>query len=296
MAGHIAAAVPVGCFGAPGSYSDEAMQGYFAGASIYPSYYDQFEDVVQAVASRHVKYGVLPIENSSTGGITEVYDLVHRYDCRIVGEKYVRIEHNLLVLPGTALDDVQEVYSHHQGLAQCRGFLKQHSAWKLHPYFSTSQSAAKVQTAQNHGLAAIGNAVSANLYGLDILVRHINDNTTNFTRFFIISADSEEQERMDKLTLVLTVSHEPGALYHVLGHFFYSEMNMTHLESRPIKGKPFEYFFHIDVMGSLHDPHVARTLKALQKHCRYFKILGNYPADQGGIVDEIRTDRRNVRT
>ena len=286
----------VACFGTHGSYSDEAMHAAFAGKAIEGQYYSQFEDVVQAVASGQRKYGVLPIENSSTGGITEVYDLIHRYDCVIVGEQYVRIEHNLLVLPGTKEEDITEVFSHPQGLAQCREFLKHHSNWKLHPYFSTSQSAQHVGKSQNPHWAAIANTRAGELYGLDVIVSHINDNTTNFTRFCVIAAETEERPGTDKLTIVITVNHEPGALYHVLGHFFYAGMNMTHLESRPIKGKPFEYFFHIDVMGSLHDPAVAQMLTMLKKHCKYFKVLGNYPADKGGFTDEIRSNRREIRT
>lgn len=112
----------IACFGLPGSYTYEAMMAYFDGKDIEPRYASQFEDVVQAVARRQVCYGVLPIENSSTGGITDVYDLIHRYDCHIAGEKYVRIEHNLLGLPGASLADIQEVYSHPQGIAQCREF------------------------------------------------------------------------------------------------------------------------------------------------------------------------------
>lgn len=274
--------IQAACFGNPGSYSDEAMHAAFAGKQIEPLYFSQFEDVVQAVASGKKQYGVLPIENSSTGGITEVYDLIHRYDCAVVGEKYVRIEHNLLVVPGTKEEDIQEVFSHPQGLAQCREYLKHHEQWKLHPYFSTSQSAQHVRDAQNPHWAAIANTQAGKLYDLEVLVPHINDNTTNFTRFFIISRDMEDRPSCNKITMVLTVHHEPGALYHVLGHFFYAGMNMTHLESRPIKGRPFEYFFHIDVMGSLHDPAVAQMLRMLGKNCKSFKILGNYPADTEG--------------
>ena len=116
----------IACFGQPGSYTYEAMKSYFAGKNILPAYGSHFEDVVQAVATRQARYGVLPIENSSTGGITDVYDLIHRYDCCVVGEKYVKVEHCLLTLPGTKLEDIREVYSHPQGLNQCRSYLKHH--------------------------------------------------------------------------------------------------------------------------------------------------------------------------
>lgn len=121
------------------------------------------------------------------------------------------------------------------------------------------------------------------MYGLDVLAESINDNRQNYTRFFIITSDREEVPGADKITLVLTTQHRPGALYHVLGYFFYNGMNMTHLESRPLKGRPFEYFFHIDVMGNLSDPATARVLRNLAENCNYFKILGNYVSDRGGI-------------
>ena len=286
--------ISVGCYGAPGSYCYEAMIGYFEQASIQPHYYDQFEEVIHMVADRQVRYGVIPIENSSTGGITEVYDLIRRYDCAIVGEKCIPIEHHLLAIPGTNLDDIKIVYSHPQGFAQCREFFNQHPDWILHPYFSTSKSAERVQQEQRTDTAAVANIVAAKLYGLQVLVPKIYTNTSNYTRFFIIAPAMEIKEASDKITMVLTTKHEPGALYHVLGHFFYNAMNMTHLESRPIEGHPFEYFFHIDVMGSLQDPAVVKTLDDLGKNCTYFKILGNYPADQGGTNHEIRTHRRNL--
>lgn len=286
--------LPVACFGTPGSYSYKAMTEFFSGKKLETTYHSQFEDLVQAVAAGKVRYGILPIENSSTGGITEVYDLIHRYDCSIVGEKYIKVEHDLVVLPGTSLSDIRIVYSHPQGLAQCRNYFKKHPDWILQPYFSTSQSAQRVQEEQRHDVAAIANSTAAELYGLDILARNVNDNVTNFTRFVIIARQLEEHENIDKITLVLTVNHSPGALYHVLGHFFYNDMNMTHLESRPIEGRPFEYFFHIDVMGSLKDPGVLRTLQTLARTCKYFKILGNYPSDKEGVIYETRPDRQKI--
>ena len=283
--------IPVGCFGTPGSYSYRAMMRQFSGKAITPTYYGQFADLVQAVAAGKERYGVLPIENSSTGGITEAYDLIHRYDCRIVGEKYLKVEHHLLAWGDAKLEDIRTVYSHPQGLAQCRNYLKTHPEWDVQPYFSTSQSAQLVQKERRKDIAAIANSTAAEMYGLSVLEENINDNVTNFTRFFIIAPRAEETEGADKITLVLTVHHTPGALYHVLGHFFYNDMNMTHLESRPIEGRPFEYFFHIDVAGSLKDPGVARTLRALARTCKYFKILGNYPSDEEWLTNEARAYR-----
>ena len=288
--------IPVGCYGVRGSYSYEAMEAYFAGKEIDETYFDHFEDVIQAVAEHRIRYGVVPIENSSTGGITEVYDLIQRYHCAIAGEKCIKIEHHLLGIPGAKLEDIQIVYSHPQGFAQCRQFFRSHPEWVRQPYFSTSKSAERVRQEGKKEAAAVASRTAARLYGLDILVPHIYTNDFNYTRFFIIAPAMEADEQADKITLVLTTKHEPGALYHVLGHFFYNGMNMTHLESRPMEGKPFEYFFHIDVMGSLQDPGVSKTLKDLAATCTYFKILGNYPADKGEGNCEIRTHRGNPGT
>ena len=268
----------VGCYGAKGSYTYEAMEQQFAGKEREESYFPLFEDVVKAVKDGTIDYGVLPIENSSTGGITEVYDLIQKYDCAVVGEQLVKIEHNLLGIPGATLDDIDTVYSHPQGFRQCRPFFNEHRDWTLKPYFSTSRSAERVAEDGRKNQAAVASRTAARLYGLSVLAENIYFNQSNYTRFFIIAPKMEITEDADKITLVISVKHEPGALYHVLGYFFYGGMNMTHLESRPMEGHPFEYFFHIDVKGCIHNPSNAQTLHGLAYMCTYFKILGNYPS------------------
>ncbi len=272
----------VACFGQPGSYSDQAMQSWFAGRALSASYCDHFEDVVSAVAEGRARYGVVPIENSSTGGITEVYDLIRRSRCAVAGEKCIPIEHHLLGLPGAKLEDIRRVYSHPQGFAQSRDFFSAHPSWEKIPYFSTSKSAEKVAEDGDPAEAAVAGRLAAELYGLTVLAPSIQTSRANFTRFFIIAPHMETGPDADKITLVIAVRHEPGALYHVLGYFFYGGMNMTHLESRPMEGHPFEYYFHIDVMGRLDNPSNAHTLEGLASMCADFRILGNYASDKGG--------------
>lgn len=267
----------VACYGARGAYTYEAMEKQFGNREKEVIFCPLFEDVVKAVREGQADYGVVPMENSSTGGITEVYDLIQRYDCAIVGERMVKIEHVLLGVPGATLDDIDTVYSHPQGFAQCREFFMEKRNWKQQPYFSTAQSAEKVAREGKKNQAAVASRTAGRLYGLQVLKDTIAFNSTNYTRFFIIGPAMEIADDVDKITLVLSVRHEPGALYHVLGYFFYGGMNMTHLESRPIKGKPFEYFFHIDVMGKLRNPANAQTLRGIESMSTYFKILGNYP-------------------
>ena len=268
----------VACYGARGAYTYEAMEKQFGNREKEVIFCPLFEDVVKAVREGQADYGVVPMENSSTGGITEVYDLIQHYDCAIVGEQMVKIEHVLLGVPGATLDDIDTVYSHPQGFAQCREFFMEKRNWKQQPYFSTAQSAEKVAREGKKNQAAVASRMDGRLYGLQVLKDTIAFNSSNYTRFFIIGPAMEIADDADKITLVLSVRHEPGALYHVLGYFFYGGMNMTHLESRPIKGKPFEYFFHIDVTGRLKDPANAQTLKGIESMSTYFKILGNYPS------------------
>lgn len=268
----------VACYGARGAYTYEAMEKQFGNREKEVIFCPLFGDVVKAVREGQADYGVVPMENSSTGGITEVYDLIQHYDCAIVGEQMVKIEHVLLGVPGATLDDIDTVYSHPQGFAQCREFFMEKRNWKQQPYFSTAQSAEKVARERKKNQAAVASRTAGRLYGLQVLKDTIAFNSSNYTRFFIIGPAMEIADDADKITLVLSVRHEPGALYHVLGYFFYGGMNMTHLESRPIKGKPFEYFFHIDVTGRLKDPANAQTLKGIESMSTYFKILGNYPS------------------
>lgn len=271
----------VGCFGVEGSYSHKAMEEYFAGKNINRHYYSVFEDVVKAVKNGEIRYGVLPVENSSTGGITEVYDLVRRYDCHIAGEKCVKIEHNLMALPGAVLSGITEVYSHPQGFAQCKDFFAEYPQMKLIPYYSTSKSAEAVKESGSLHKAAVAGKQAAGLYGLEILAANINYNGNNTTRFIIIANEAEHSSDADKITLVIAVKHEPGSLYRVLGYFYHSGLNLTNLESRPIEGKSWEYFFHIDLVGNLADTNVQETVRMLKDNCAYFKILGNYRSDMG---------------
>ena len=240
-----------------------------------------FEDVVAAVMDGTVRYGVLPIENSSTGGITEVYDLVRRYGANIVGEKIVKVEHCLLGLPGASLDDITEVYSHPQGFSQCRAFFKKHPAMQQFNYYNTAKAAEMVAEKKDVHKAAVAGAQAAEQYGLAILARGINTNQSNYTRFIIISRQQELAADADKITLIVSLKHQPGSLYRVLSHFARYQINMTNIESRPIPGQPWEYYFHMDITGHLTDEAVQKALNDLPEDTTECKILGNYRADHG---------------
>ncbi len=273
--------VRVGYQGVPGSFSHEALETYFGERPVVEVNYPEFEDVVKAVKAGRVKYGVLPVENSSTGGITQVYDLIRRYDCHIVGEKCVPVVQNLLGLEDAVIGDIRKVYSHPQGFQQSRDFFRRHPEMETVPFFNTARSAKEVSERKDVTLGAVASRRAAELYGLKVLVEHINSDYANRTRFLIIADKEERRPDADKITLVVAVRHEPGSLYRMLGTLSDGGLNLLSLESRPIEGKPWEYVFHVDLTGSLEDPEVRKTLDSLTDSCSFYKVLGNYVADRG---------------
>ena len=274
------AAVRVGYQGVNGSFSHQALESYFAGRPKVALNYNEFEDVFKALRAGEIQYGVLPIENSSTGGITNVYDLLRQYDCHIVGEKIVKVDQNLMALPGTQLTDVRRVYSHPQGFEQSRDFFKQYPQMQLIPYFNTAKSAKMVSESGDHTIAAVASAQAARLYGLEILAANTNYNAANHTRFVVVAAQSEHSPAANKITVVVAVKHEAGSLYKTLGVFYDCGLNMVNLESRPIEGKSWEYFFHIDFVGNLDNPEVKKAVDMLNEQVAYCRVMGNYVADE----------------
>lgn len=271
--------IRVGYQGVQGSFSHQALEDYFADVAKVEMNYVHFEDVAAAVKNHEIKYGVLPIENSSTGGITEVYDLVRKYDCHIVGEKIIKVDQNLLGLPGSTVAGLKQVYSHPQGLEQSREFFKKHPGIELIPFFNTARSAKMVSESGDPARGAVASRQAAKLYGLDILAENINYNVANHTRFIVIANQPEHRPDADKITVIIATQHEPGSLYKVLQHFYKGGLNMLNLESRPMEGRSWEYFFHIDLTGNLEDPKVRQGLQDVAEYSAYCKILGNYVSD-----------------
>lgn len=270
--------ITVGFQGLPGSYSEQALREYF-GEDICNKNLPNFEDVFKALEVGEIDYGVLPLENSFTGGIAEVYDLLCRYGFYIVGEKGIKVEHNLLALPGTRLKDIEDVYSHPQALQQCSSFLQSNSDWNLISCSNTAVSAKIVGESDSKSKAAIAGTRAANLYGLTVLANSINNDSYNYTRFIIIGRKLEINITSDKISLAVAISHEPGSLYRVLSHFAENGLNMLKIESRPILNKPWEYLFYVDFEGSLGNEAVKEAVKGIKKDSVYFQMLGNYQAD-----------------
>lgn len=268
----------VACFGPAGSFTHQALEEYFKGRQYNRHHFNTFEEVIKSIYDGSMDYAVLPIENSSTGGITEVYDLLRHYDCSIVGEQCVKIEQNLLACEGASLKTIKTVYSHPQGFKQCKEFFRDYPQMEQVPFFSTSKSAEEVAAKQDVTLAAVAGKQAAELYNLKVIASCINSNTNNYTRFVIIARKPEIIPNANKITLIVAVKHETGSLYKMLASFYHMGLNMMNLESRPMEGKSWEYFFYIDVTGNLSDPLVADVMEEVKAKCTYCKILGNYRA------------------
>ncbi|KPI54128.1 PheA [Clostridioides difficile] len=265
----------VGFPGISGSFTEEALNKFF-NKKIYKKQFKEFEDVFIALKNRELDYGIIPIENSSTGAISETYDLLRKYDFYIVGEECIKIDQNLIGIKGTKLEDIKEIYSHPQGIGQSSEFLKQNSTWKLIPFNNTATSAELVKKLQDKTKAAIASKKAANIYGLEIISPCINDITNNYTRFVVISNQIHIEEESNKMSIVFSVEHEAGKLYKVLGYFAKNNINMTKIESRPMKNTSWRYFFYIDFECSIYNSKVYDLLELIEHNTAYFKFMGVY--------------------
>ncbi|MBQ2287253.1 MAG: prephenate dehydratase [Lachnospiraceae bacterium] len=261
--------------GVPGAYAESAMLNYF-GTEIDGFNVETFGDAMEAVHSGLADYAVLPIENSSTGSVNDVYDLLSDYDNHIVGETMVKIEHALLALPGSSLNQIRTVYSHPQGLMQCSRFLDEKRGWQQVSLQNTAASAKRVVDDGDLSQAAIASKQAAKNYGLIVLKDHLNDLDNNSTRFVVISHKKMFETDANTISICFETLHQSGSLYSVLSHFIFNGLNMTRIESRPIHGKPWQYQFFVDFTGNLKEQAVKNALHGIQSETESFRILGNY--------------------
>lgn len=262
--------------GIEGSFSDGACAKVF-GAEVDRVGLSHFQYVVDGVVNGEYDYGVLPIENSSTGSINEVYDLLYAKPCYIVGETALEITQNLMAVPGTKLEDVKFVYSHPQGLGQSQRFLLQHGI-EPRPYADTAMSARYIAEIKPEGGAAIASKQAAEVYGLEILVPHVNFNYSNITRFVVIRREPELSAGQNKVSIVFKTAHRPGALLEALRFFADGHYDMSRIESRPVIGKPWEYSFYIDLLGRWDDKNFLECLCQVRETTVDFRVLGTYEA------------------
>lgn len=264
----------VACQGVEGAYSQQACDKLFALPNIM--YFKRFEGVFQAIENGLCQYGVLPIENSSYGSVTEVYDLMRKYRFSIVRSVRLKIDHRLLAKPGTSLSDIREIVSHEQAIGQCSEFLKTLSGVKVTMCENTAVAAQMVANSERKDLAAISAPACAALYGLSVLKTDISNSDSNFTRFICIARQLEIYPGANKMSLMLNVQHKPGALYAMIAKFSALGLNLTKLESRPIAGTDFEFMFYFDLDASIYDKAALQLLCDLDEGPETFTYLGSY--------------------
>ncbi|MCY6369990.1 prephenate dehydratase [Clostridium ganghwense] len=273
--------IKIGFQGVKGSFSEQALLEYFR--EDIPTYnVENFEDVFEALKKDEIDYGVLPIENSSTGGIAEIYDLLREYGFFIVGERIIKVDHNLLGIKGSKIEDIKEAYSHSQAFSQSSEFLKNYPEWKCIPYKNTATSAELIKNENCKHKVAIGSKKAAEVYGLNIIKPNINHNKNNYTRFIIIGKNLELEDDYNKISILFTLPHKAGSLYNILSIFAENNLSMLKIESRPIVGRSWEYFFYIDFEGNLNDEVVKDAIELIKNNSCDFKLLGNYKAHNNG--------------
>ena len=264
----------VACQGTEGAYSQKAADRMFEFADIL--YMNSFNDVFNAVEKGMCPFGVLPIENSTAGSVTQVYDLMEKHHFHIVRAVRLRIDHQLLALPGVKMEDIREVVSHEQALRQCGQFLAAHPEIKATPMENTALAAAYAAEAGRRDLAVIASRESGALYGLEVLSDAVSDTGSNSTRFICIAKDLQVYQGANKISLMLSAAHRPGSLYRLLSHISVMGVNLTKLESRPIPGKDFEFRFFFDIEASVQDAAIRALMEQLRQESDQFVFLGNY--------------------
>lgn len=261
--------------GADGAYSQAAMHTYF-GEEIDSFHVETFRDAMGAIEEGRADFAVLPIENSTAGIVSEIYDLLVEYENYIVGEQVIPIAHCLLGVPGTKMEDIEMVYSHPQSLMQSSRFLQERPNWKQISMQNNAFATQKVAQDNDKKQAAIASAFAAKIYGLEVLQETIQNDKNNSTRFIIVTNQKIFKKDAGKVSICFEVAHESGSLYRALSHFIYNHLNVSKIESRPIENRNWEYRFFLDFEGNLSDSAVKNALRGLREETINMKILGNY--------------------
>jgi prephenate dehydratase len=263
--------------GEPGSFSHEAALKFVPDAEIVPCALSA--EVFAALDSGAADAAAIPIENSLAGSVLEHFDLLLHHDVKVVRETLLRIRHNLIAVTGAKLDEIDRVYSHAVALAQCRRFLAEHPRMKAVAFYDTAGSVKQLVNQRDKQAGAIASAQAAAYYGAEILARGIEDDAENYTRFFLVkrSSEAETDPAANKMSVAFTLEHKPGSLVAALSALSATGTNLTKIESRPVKGTPWEYIFYVDCqIASIEADDGTRALQALSQHCGMVKELGRY--------------------
>ena len=264
----------VACQGVEGSYSAIACEKLFMRPGIF--YFSSFDAVFSAIEKGLCRYGVIPVENSTAGTVNAVYDLMRKHDFRIVRSARVKVDHNLLVRPGTKLAEIREIYSHPQAIAQCSAFLQSLPNVKVIPCENTAVAAKKTAESSDPGIAALSSRACSKLYGLEILKSDVQDTGNNYTRFICISKNLEIYPGANRTSLMMVLPHEPGSLYRLLSRFNALGINLTKLESRPMPERSFEFMFYFDFDTSVYSPRFIQLMGELRELTEEYEYLGSY--------------------
>ena len=262
--------------GERGAYSEEAAVASF-GENIEPVPCSSFDDVFEEVEAQKSDYGIVPIENSLAGSIHRNYDLLLRHDLHVVGEIAIRIAHCLIANRGVTLEQVKRVRSHPQALAQCDRSLSRWPGVERETAYDTAGSVKILQENGRLDEAAIASRRAAEIYGMDILVEGLEDDPENFTRFLVLNREAVKTDGPSKTSIVFSMGNVPGGLFKTLAVFALRDIDLTKIESRPLQGRPWEYFFYLDFAGGLHEEHCQKAISNLEEIASFLKVLGSYP-------------------
>ncbi|MEZ4560677.1 MAG: prephenate dehydratase [Caldilineaceae bacterium] len=256
-----------------GAYSEEAVRLHF-GDDVETVPCRTFEHIFEAVERGEADHAAVPVENSTAGSINKAYDLLLDHDLKVHGEILLRVHHNLLAMADAG--PIREVRSHHQALAQCEGFLNR-NGYTAVPWYDTAGSAKDLAANPEAGVAVIASRLAARVYGLEILAERIEDMSQNFTRFFVVGKGDAPHSDPAKTSLVFAVPNTAGSLYGALREFADRNINLTKLESRPRRNRPWQYVFYLDFDGHWEDANCRDALVSLLNRAAFVKLLGSYP-------------------
>ncbi|MFW5748846.1 MAG: prephenate dehydratase [Chloroflexota bacterium] len=262
--------------GINGAYSEQAIRQHF-GDVVDTVPFPTFSALFEALYKQTVTYAILPVENALAGAVSQAYELLMDFDFRIQAEVILHVRHQLLAPPGVSMADVKQVRSHPQALAQCEQFLRRHGITPV-PSWDTAGAARELSAAKDTGTAAIASQLAGELYELDVLARNIEDVEFNFTRFFVLGHDDPPRGDYNKTSLVFATRNRPAALYDCLGEFARAGLNLTKIESRPRRNRPWEPIFYVDFEGHWMDAKCQEVLARLLQRASFVKMFGSYPA------------------
>lgn len=271
--------------GEHGAYSEAAIFDHFS-PSVETLPCESFDEVFEAVSRGNADCGMIPIENSVAGSIHRNYDLLLQNQESVIGEHYQRIQHCLIGLPGVKPGEIRRVISHPQALAQCEGYLRRMGDIRVEPVYDTAGSVKILRQSGKRSTAAIASRYAAEMYQMAVLAENIEDSPTNVTRFQIIARDPVEPAAPAKTSIVFALNNEPGQLFRAISVFALRNIDLTKIESRPLVGKLWEYFFYVDMMGAQTDETVHYALRNLEEFATFLRVLGSYPSEKPASAGE----------